>query len=346
MLSLRPLVGYGRRLTGIPQPDLAEGARDSWQVAPGGTRHVPPAIHLPGQLDRIRGTEFAPPDVVMKALRGGYDSRDLPTTAFRVRNVDLVDGVLYARGRQRHLRARRTRSLVYRIPREAISATMYESWLGNRWFGNWLSDDCLTHLLAEPGATTVTTLLKPTGHMPRYESLLGMTPLRKETVHFQELILFDDMPNNAGKSQRAAEMRRRLLVDQRCTPLPGVFILRGKSGDARVMENERQIAERMAQTYGFHLLDPLAASVDEIARLCGEAAVIAGVEGSHLVHGLAVMPPGATLLVFQPPDRTVAALKTLTDRQGQRYALLVGDGSTAGFTINWDDVRCTLDLLA
>ncbi len=154
------------------------------------------------------------------------------------------------------------------------------------------------------------------------------------------------MPNNTGKSQRAAQMRRRLLAGRSCSPLPGVFILRGKSGDARVMENERQIAEQMAQTYGFHLLDPMAASVDQIAQLCGEAAVIAGVEGSHLVHGLAMMPPEAALLVFQPPDRTVAALKTLTDRQGQRYALLVGQGSTAGFTVNWDEVRRTLDLLA
>lgn len=345
MLSLRPLQAYGQRLMGSGQPDLAEGARDQWQLAPGGKRHVPPALHLPGQLERIRGTEFATPEIVMKALRGGYDSLDRPTTAFRVENVDLVDGVLYAKGRQRHLRARRSRSLTYRVPREVISATMYESWLGNRWFGNWLSDDCLTYLLAEPGSTTVTSLLTPTGHMPRYESLLGMTPLRKDTIHFRELVLFDDMPNNDGKTQRAAEMRRRLLAGRSCSPLPGVFILRGKSGDARVMENERQIAEQLAQTYGFRLLDPLTASVDQIADLCGEAAIIAGVEGSHLAHGLAMMPPGAALLVFQPPDRTVAALKTLTDRQNQRYALVVGEGSTTGFTVSWDDVRRTLDLL-
>lgn len=346
MLSLRPLQTYGRRLIGSPQPDLAENARDRWQLAPGRQRHVPPAVHLPGQLERIRGTEFAAPEVVLKALRGGYDSLDPPTTAFRVENVDLVDGVLYARGRQRHLRARRSRAPVYRIPREVISATMYESWLGNRWFGNWLSDDCLTYLLVDPGSTAVTSMVQPTGHMPRYESLLGMTPLRKENVHFRELILFDDMPNNDGKTQRAAEMRRRLLAGRSCRPLPGVFILRGSSGDARVMQNEREIAEQMARTYGFHLLDPMAASVDEIADLCGAAAIVAGVEGSHLVHGLATMPPGAALLVFQPPDRTVAALKTLTDRQDQRYALVVGEGSTAGFTVGWDDVRRTLDLLA
>lgn len=78
---------------------------------------------------------------------------------------------------------------------------------------------------------------------------------------------------------------------------------------------------------------------DEMRRL------IVGVDGSHLVHGLAAMPREAALIVIQPPDRVVATLKTVTDRQSQRYAFVVADGNAARFRVDLDDVRRTLDLL-
>ena len=293
MISFRPLAVKLAKTVGRPMPDLLEGAQDTWQAAPGGDRHVPPAICLPGQIDRIRDTEFTPLDAVIRSFRGGFDTVEHPTIGYRLENVDLVDGVLYAKGRQRHLRARQSRRLSYPVPREAMRGAMYESWLGNRWFGNWLSDDCLTYMLATAAGLPVTTATAPTGHVPRYETLLQMTPQRRQSVHFDELILFDDLPNNAGKARRARDMRDRLLAGRTTSPVPGVFLLRGKTGDQRVLENELKIAEHLAATRGFSILDPTTASVDQIADLCGQAAVIAGVEGSHLVHGLAMMPPGA-----------------------------------------------------
>ncbi len=346
MISLRPLRGKIRKLMGIPVPDLLAGANDRWEVAPGSERYLPPAVCLPGQFERIRNTEFATLDEVLRSFRGDFDARDNPTIAYRLENIDLADGVLYAKRGQRHLRARRSRIPTYQVPREVMSGSMYESWLGNRWFGNWLSDDCLTHFLAASVGPTVASLTNPAGHVPRYEALLGMKPQRRRHVHFKELILFDDSANNLGKTQRSVEMRNRLLRGKTVQPVSGVFLLRGKTGDARVMTNERQIADQMVETYGFEVLDPTNASVDQIAALCGQAAMVAGVEGSHLVHGLAMMAPGATLLVFQPPDRTVAALKTVTDRQNQRYAFVVGEGTSSSFSVDWCEVRRTLDLLA
>lgn len=227
-----------------------------------------------------------------------------------------------------------------------MSGAMYESWTGNCWFGTWLMEDCLTYMLADPvGDPVVTTAPVSTGHVPRYEALLRMTPLRRQSVHFDELILFEDLPNNSGKAQRAWEIRDRLLAGRTIKPVPGVYILRGRTGDLRVLENEQQIAEKMAEDYGFEILDPMLSTVDEIVEVCGQAKIIAGVEGSHLVHGLMVMPPEATLFVIQPPDRTVATLKIVTDRQGQRYAFVVGEGSQLKFQANWEEIRRTLDLL-
>jgi capsular polysaccharide biosynthesis protein len=181
--------------------------------------------------------------------------------------------------------------------------------------------------------------------MSEYESILGMNPDRTARVHFKELIFFRDSSNNAGRSARAAEFRQRVLAGRTPKSHPGVFILRGMAGDRRLLRNEVALAEELARTRGFRILDPLQASVAQIVEDCGGADVVAGVEGSHLVHGAMIMPPRAALLVLQPPERVVGFLKILTDRQNQRYAFVIGSGGSAEFEVDAIEVQKTLDLL-
>lgn len=345
-MSFRPLIGRLAKLLGRPLPDLLALSRERWEIAPGSSATLPPAICLPDQIERIRATEFVPKEAVIRAFRGGFDVQHGPTFGFRLAGVDLVDGVLYGPQGQRHLRARQAGGIWYRRPDQAISGAMYESWVGNRWFGNWLSDDCLTYRLAEAAGVPFTSTLAGSGHVPEYEALLAIQPRRGTSVHFDELILFDDGSDNAGKRQRAADMRARLMAGRQVAPVPGVVLLRGGSGDARRLQNERAIAEHLAAHRGFRVLDPSAATVAEIVDLCAQAAVVLGVEGSHLVHALAVMPPRSTLMVIQPPDRVVAALKTVTDRQDQRYAFVVAEGTATDFRANPGEIERTLDLIS
>lgn len=325
--------------------DLTALAKDQWELSPENTVHIRPAISLPGQVDRIRAAEFATIDHVVRTLRGRFDVLNAPTRAYRLTDIDLVDGVLYASRAQRHLRPRSRRSPIYRTPRESVSGTLFESWNGNRWFGTWLHEDCLTYRLAEAVGNPVTTAAAGTlTHMPAYEAKLGMTPRRVGSVHFDELILFDDESNNAGKAARAHDMRERLLFGCASAPVPGVFVLRGKTGAQRIMINERDIAERLAIDYGFLILDPMRSSVEEIAAACGRASVVMGIEGSHLVHGAVLMPQDALLFVIQPPDRACVILKALTDRRGQDFAFVVGEGTLQGFVADWTEIRRTLDL--
>ncbi len=321
-------------------------ARDQWDAAPGGVTHVPPAIHLPGQLDRIRGTEFASLTDVLAVFRGGFDVEHPPTRAYRIMDVDLVDGVLFGSGAQRHLRPRSLRVPVYRPPREAMSAAVYESWNGNRWFGVWLHEDCLTYRLAEAsGLPVVATIPKSEWwHRPAYEARLAIAPRFVGDMHFDELVLFDDLSNNLGKAERARDLRSRLVGPGREPSLPGVYLMRGTGGDPRVLANERAIAERFAQELGFEILDPSNSTLDEIAAACGRARVVAGVEGSHLVHGIMMMPEAAILLVIQPPERVCSILKSLTDRQAQKFAFVVAESGTDSFTANWEDIRRTYDM--
>lgn len=340
--SIRPAINGLSRVLGRKSDDVLARAVERWEIAPASTVHVTPAAMLPGQIERIRGSEFSTVSEVVRDFRGGFDSGHMPTMGYAFRKALLIDGVLYAGSAARHLRPHAGRRPLGLTRREGGRVAFYESWVGNRWFGNWLSDDCLTYRLAEREGMPVTTLAA-SGHQTAYERRLEMATRRLSTGMFDELVLFDDRSHNAGKRDRATDMRRQ-LVGPEPSRHSGVFLLRGTTGERRVLGNERQIAEHLAVRRGFRILDPSRATVEEIVDACAGAAVVAGVEGSHLVHGLVMMPPDARAFVIQPPSRAVAALKLLTDRQGQGYSLVVGTGGDDVFNADIDEIERTLDL--
>lgn len=345
MQGLRPIANKLRRMAGVNAPALTDLACERWQISPAELREVPPAICLPDQVERITRTEFAPRDAVLEALEGDPARHVRATVGYQLRDVDLVDGVLYAGASEMHLRQRERSPLFKRRPQRHVSGAIYETWVGNRWFGNWLLDDCLTYRLAEETGHPVASTPQHGGHVPRYEDLLDMRPEHIGDVHFDELFLFDDQHDNAGRVARARDMRRRLMSGRNPEPNPGVFLYRGHSGDARILENEDEIAENLESQHGFRIMEPEDHSADELLDACGGARVVAGVEGSHMAHGVAAMPPGAALLTLQPPDRVTTALKSLTDRWQQRFALLIGTGTAQGFQVCWTEIQQTLALI-
>lgn len=344
MISLRPLTYRLGLLLGLGSGEMAAAAEEQWQIAPAEVRRVPPVIILPGQAERITRTEFTTLPLLIQSLAGDPVEEIAPTTAYRLSDVDIVDGVLYSHGVSVHLRARRHRMALGHLEGLADGA-LYETWVGNRWFGNWLLDDCLTYRLAADLGHPVTTMPERGGHVPRYEELLGISQHRIADAHFNHLVLFDDHANNSGRIARAQDMRQRLISPASEGDPSGVFLLRGRSGDQRLLVNETEIAERLARQHGFRVMFAEDHSVDELANACRSARIVAGVEGSQLNHGIAAMPPGGTLLTLQPPDRATTAMKLLTDRWQQNFAMVVGQGEAHSFRIAWDDIDRTLDLI-
>lgn len=343
--SLKPITSRLKRLAGIGQIDLQGAAVDHWEIAPGETREVPPVICLPNQVERITRTEFAPLDIVIASLAGDPSEVIAPTTGFRLKDVDIIDGVLYSRGCMVHLHAHRRRVPLPSGMTDEGFGSLFETWVGNRWFGNWLLDDCLSYRLAEQSGRPVTTMPRRGGHVPRYEAMLGHHPYRFADAHFDELIVFDDHANNSHRIARADDMRQRLLQGKEFERHPGVFLFRGRSGDLRNMVNEQEIAERLDGERGFRVMFPEDHTVEELAQACAGARVIAGIEGSQLNHGIPVMPAGGTLLTIQPADRATTAMKLLSDRWRQRFAMIVGEGVAESFYVEWDEVVRTLDLI-
>jgi capsular polysaccharide biosynthesis protein len=126
---------------------------------------------------------------------------------------------------------------------------------------------------------------------------------------------------------------------------PGVFILRRDSGKSRIMLNELEMAEHLRKSRGFRVVDVTTHSVPQILAACAGAQVVAGIEGSQLMHGLMVLPRGASMLTMQPPQRFSPTFKVTTDMMDQNYSFVVGRPAQEGFTVDPDEVERTLDLL-
>jgi capsular polysaccharide biosynthesis protein len=329
---------------------LANLAADSWQVTPGSTAVAMPAISLPGQLDRVTGTAYT--DDPARDMRGGFDIHHAPTRALLLKNVYLIDGAIY-KGRHRfELFSRERISQTKRfLPTASISlelerAAVYGSFDGNEFFGLWLTDDCTTYPLAAAAGIPVTSNQPASPHTLEYERLLGMTPVRSNAALLREAVFFDDeWGNSASKQLRLAALRAKLLARFPTSPHPGVVILRRNSGKSRILRNELEIAEHLRDTRGFAVVDVTRNSAAEILAACAGAKVLVGIEGSHLMHGLMVLRPGASVLTIHPPYRFCAVIKQTTDMTGLHYGFVVGQSVPEGFTADIQEIERTLDLL-
>lgn len=338
-----PLVHMLRSKLGRAAPPLESVADTTWDVAPGESRVVPRAHFLPGQLERITGWAFTD-EHPGREMEGGITVMHAPTRAALVRNVWLVDGVLYARGACSHLRARSSRVPRLRVPQQIDRAAMYCTFGGNRYFGTWLMDDCPTYALACAEGMPVTTDQPVGEHQRTYERWLDMAPKRLGDAFFRELVIFSDHGQNASKAQRCRAMRSKLLAHVEPEPHPGVFLVRGTAGERRILRDELALAEHLRDRRGFRIVDPMALDVPGIAAACAGARMVVGIEGSALMHGVVLLEPGAGILVLQPPERFTTLYKHWADREQQQYGFVVGTREGADFRIDTDDLDRTLDL--
>ena len=331
--------------------DLKSVADKSWDIAPGEVTVSPPAVFLPGQLERVTGWEgkrFYPYVHPARTMEGGISTLQGPTRGYLIKDVWLVDGALY-KGKASHwlsLKPGPFPSIV--VENEIDRAAIYCTQNGNTWFGTWLMEDCPTYALACNEGIPVTTAPSARyplfAQAPAYEDWLDMKPLRLRSAFFRELVLFDDQSNNRSRHARYRAMGDKLLSHVSYTQHPGVFLLRGGDGDLRLLRNELELAEHLRTTRGFRIVNPLKSDVPSIVAACAGARVVIGVEGSQLVHGVNVLQAGGCLLTLQPPNRFVSYYKYLTDRDHQHFGFVVGIPDGDGFTIDVGEVERTLDL--
>lgn len=333
-----------RRLIGKAPPVLQSLAVKSWEIAPGETSTTPAAYFLPGQLDRVTDWAFAS-EHPRRAMEGGIVVVHGATRGFLLKNVWLIDGTLYKDDARSWLAPRSSWWPKIRVESELARGALFSTAGASNYFAHWLLDDCVTYPMASLEGVPVATAQQGVKlHTAGYEDWLGMKPTRLHNAFFRELVIFEDSGQNQHKHERFSALRDRLLSRVKASPHPGVFILRGRTGELRLLHNEMELAEYLHSRRGFRILDPMKADVPTIIATCAGARTVVGVEGSHLVHGMVVLQPGSSFLTLQPPNRFVQTLKDLTDRDHQNYGFVVGSAEDKGFRIDPVEVERTLDL--
>jgi Glycosyltransferase 61 len=322
--------------------ELESIAERSWVIYPSEIAVSRSAYSLPGQLERVTGMAYT--NDPRLDMTGGIETLLPPTRGFLVKDAWLVDGSLHKRPKRFALHSRRRYLPPLRVDHELDRSAIYSTYEGNEFFGLWLTDDCTNYKLAESEGTPVTTNQPVSAHTLQYEDWLGMTPARLDTAHLREVVLFDDWGQNKNKRMRFRAVSDKLLSHVKVEPHPGVFILRRNSGKSRIMRNEMEMAEYLRARRGFRILDVTVDDVPTIVATCAGAKVIAGVEGSHLVHGIMALQPGGAVLTLQPPNRFCGVIKRTTDPDNQHFGFVVGQAEDGGFRIDAGEVERTLDL--
>ena len=333
---------YNTKIARRSAPPIVALADKTWEIAPAEAAETSRAYFLSGQLERVVGWTFASEHP--RREMEGWSVRNEATRGFLLKDVWLCDGSLYKNDAYSWLTPRSDIFPRFRVDREIERGALFCTAMGNRYFGQWLMDDCVTYPMAVEEGLPVMTDQPTNPHTSAYEDWLDMKPLRLHNAFFRELVVFEDYGQNQHKHRRFRSLGEKLLSHVEVKEHPGVFIIRGSTGSARILRNEAEIAERLCDKRGFRIVDPARLDVPSIVAACAGARTVVGVEGSGLIHGVLTLPEGGSILTLQPPNRFVSVFKHLADRDGQHFGFVVGLPEGNDFRIDADEVERTLDL--
>lgn len=343
---VRPPARYAlRRLLGRPAVAMAGVARRTWTIWPEEEESRPPAYHLEGQLERVEGVQVGTSLAAEMARARGSPWTHASVTGHELVDVELTHGSLFAGGsRVRLVPGSVVGAALAKTTEEIDSAALDCTWVGGRFFGHWLTDDCSTHLLARDLAPPI-GVERPLYPQERdYCRLLGITQRKVASVRVRSLLVFSDFGQNGHKRERYRRMRAALAAGRPPRTRAGVYMRRGTSGAMRYLENEAEIEERLRRR-GFVVVDPAAATAGEVVEACVGASCVVGVEGSALSHGVMTVRDGGAIVTLQLPGTFNNIFKDYADCLRLGYGFVVGSRVAGGFRIEPDELERTLDLI-
>jgi capsular polysaccharide biosynthesis protein len=342
---IAPFRYAARRLIGKEGAALSDVARRTWVVHPAATERRPPALFLDGQLDRVEGVQEETTLEFERARVLGGDVVHAATLGYEIADATVVGGSVYAgRARIRLLPTAFLPAALRPALEELDRAALDCTYVGNRYFGHWLLDDCPLHLLAREYAPPVGVARPAYAHEDDYVRLWGFETRRLTSARVRSLMVFQDHGQNPSKRARHEWLRSPVLGRAPSRPWPGVYLRRGRSGVQRILTNEEEIEARLSRR-GFAIVDAEAKTVGEILAICAGTRAVVGVEGSQMAHALlGLAAPGGTIVALQLPWRFNNLFKDVADCLGFRYAFVVGARDTGGFRVDPGELERTLDL--
>jgi len=306
-----------------------------WTIAPGDTSLSPPAIYFEDDLARVATTDVGDTtyEIEVSRIKGGRREHR-PTLGYALRDVELIDGVLYRGAMQERFVGQRRRligpDVRDTVDSGALACTLY----GGIYFAHWMADDLSLHLAAEAHGNPIVVERKAYFHEPEYCGLMNIAPVLKSRTRFSHLMVIDDVGQNSFKRERYRELRTRLSESFGSTRNRFVYIRRGmmQASAGRSPTNSEEL-ESFLVGQGFVIVDPDRQSAKEIVESIGGARLVVGVEGSHMAHALFSIGDGGGICILQPPNRFVNLFKDYTDCLDLHYGFTTGVEAPSGFSV-------------
>jgi hypothetical protein len=314
--------------------------------------NAPLAVFLPGQIDRITGTDLGSTIELELSIVTSEILRPSPTIAYHIRNAILVDGSIY-QGRFKSFIAARS---FYRSPpadSEPLrlkTVALASSHLGSRYFGHWLIDDCTQYRLAEQYGAPL-CLRGPVfpEHQKIYQTYLGQDWKPIDRAWIDNLIVYQDFywgtPQDSLRSAQVNAMRKRARAHLPSKGEPTlVYLRRGATGAYRPVQNEEELLDALSR-HGFMVIDVSSSSLEQILAILASAKVVVSLEGSQATHCAYSMPDRSGLILLQPPDRFLSFHRGWTASAGIRFGFVVGSSEENGYSFSPSEVLQTVELM-
>ena len=226
------------------------------------------------------------------------------------------------------------------------AASLASSYLGTKYFGHWLADDCTRYILAEQFDTSPlranATLCSSTAVRSIFQPELG-TPT--DRAYIDHLVVFQDYSQNSLKRKRYKILREQIKARFPETARNGyVYLRRGQTGVSRPIQGEQLIIDALTKR-GFVVADIATDLLEHIIRTLLKAKIVVSLEGSHIVHSVFAIPNHSGLLVLQPADQFRAVHRDWSECLGIRFGFVVGNAGSAGYSFSLSEILRTVDLL-
>ena len=188
---------------------------------------VRPTIFLPGQIERITASTRESTKESEIAVATSTTATHAPTIAYHIKDAILMDGSIYVGSYKQFVADKSLFVAGAREPSRLNSSALASSYVGIKYFGHWLTDDCLTYLLAEKFSIPLCLRMSNRSwHQKQYEGFFGQDWTPTDRALIDHLVVFQDFAQNSLKRKRYRVLRDRLkkLVPNR------------SSGNARLFE--------------------------------------------------------------------------------------------------------------
>ena len=333
-----------RRLFGAP-PSIEAVAARTWCIEPEHTTLAPRAVYEPSDLDRVTGLGDSTTLQRERERVEGGECVHGQITAWELRDAVLSRSHIYKGLLKHRVDARREGWFNFASAKPVSDGVLACTFYGGVYFGHSIKDDMPLTLLAESLGNPVRSSASLHAHQAAYLRMARLHSTPHDSARFDRLLVIDDNHQSKSRVQRTREIRSRIRAYLPKPVHPGVFIKRGGSGSSRRLENEAEVIALFVAR-GFSVVDPEKMDAHEVLARVSGAKIVAGVEGSHLSHGVLSCADDCTYLILQPPSRFNNVFKDFTDAMDMRYAFIVGQQAAGSdFRIDTGELARMFDRL-